>query len=133
MPSKVVRVSAGGFHTILQTEDGDLWVAGKNDVGSLGLGELKGSPIITKFTKLNWFKDNNIEIDQFQSGYFHNIAYSSATNTLYGWGSNAYGQLGQGDTNNRFEPTEITFFRDKKILSFGVGVDHTLVVTDYQL
>jgi len=39
----------------------------------------------------------------------------TADGKLYGWGYNAYGQLGLGDTNNRKRPAEITYFADNGI------------------
>jgi alpha-tubulin suppressor-like RCC1 family protein len=46
--------------------------------------------------------------------------------TLWVWGKNNCGQLGLGDTNNRFNPTMIGIDTDWSIISSGV--DHTLAL-----
>ncbi len=60
-------------------------------------------------------------------GEYHVIAVTSK-NELYGWGMNAYGNLGLGDTYYRQLPTKIIIPSKSNILSICCGLDHTMVL-----
>ncbi len=46
---------------------------------------------------------------------------------LFCWGSNGYGQLGQGDTEDRSEPTRVDL---PEVVEVDVGFQHTVAITD---
>jgi alpha-tubulin suppressor-like RCC1 family protein len=96
------QVSVGGEHTAAIKTDGTLWAWGSNFFGQLGDGASgtafsKSSPIqIGALT--NW--------KQVSASNFHNIAIK-ADGTLWAWGHNSYGQLGDGTTTSQSSPVQI--------------------------
>jgi len=54
---KIQSISAGGYHSIVQTAKGDLYACGLNKDGQLGLGHTKSK---TSFTHLSCFGGINI-------------------------------------------------------------------------
>eukprot|EP01083_Nonionella_stella_P227941 808259_1 len=76
---------------------------GRNNYGQLGYGDTNSTG-----NEANQMGDTLFEIDlgtnfipmQMVAGYRHTCALSTA-NKVKCWGSNVYGQLGYGDTNNR--------------------------------
>jgi len=95
-----VSVSAGERHTVAIREDGTLWAWGNNQFGRTGLGTTSGnttSPVQIG-TATNWIHAS--------AGEEHNVAIRS-DGSLWAWGRNIYGQLGDGTTTNRATPVQI--------------------------
>ncbi|MGB8169262.1 MAG: choice-of-anchor tandem repeat GloVer-containing protein [Chthoniobacteraceae bacterium] len=88
-----VMVAAGYFHTIALKADGTLWAWGYNSDGQLGNGVADGTtphPIPTQVgTATNW--------THVVSHGYHIIAARS-DGSVWGWGYNFYGQVGNGTT-----------------------------------
>ena len=104
-------VSAGGWHTVAIKEDGTLWSWGRNDEGQLGDGSTdnRNTPVqeITKSTY--WLLVS--------TGYGYTVAIKK-DGTLWSWGNNDYGQLGDGTTTDRNTPVqEITKSTDWSYVS----------------
>ena len=83
--------------------DGTLWVWGDNRYGQLGIYNTayRSSPVqvgvdigITSWSQV-FVTPNNI------------FAIRAVDNTLWGWGDNSYGQLGQNDTVSQSSPVQI--------------------------
>ena len=90
----VVFVSAGGSHTMAITSDGVLWGWGENLFGQLGDGTRYGSDgtIFTNQTIPVPILEN---VTYVSAGARHTMAITD-DGILWGWGHNAYGQLGIG-------------------------------------
>ena len=97
--------------------DGTLWVGGGDgsaNVGQLGLGPTVGqADFPTQVGSAAWLKivGNNGSTVGIQ-----------ADGTLWGWGTNTNGELGLGDTNPRYVPTQIGVASTWKDVS--LGLDH---------
>ena len=111
------QVSGGYFHTVAIKKDGTLWSWGYNYSGQLGLGYYaalnKGnsSPIQISGGGTNW--------KQVSGGVYHTAAIKT-DGTLWTWGHNTWGQLGQGTTANTNVPAEtISGGSDWNIISCG--------------
>ena len=99
------------------TTDGKLWSWGKNDVGQLGTndGVYRSSPtqVGTLTTWLNVFSSQ------------YNTSFAIRTDgTLWAWGKNNYGQLGQNDQSDRISPNQVG--TGTTWLSVSGGYYHTL-------
>ena len=111
------KVSAGTDHTIAIKTNGTLWAWGKNDVGQLGTGSM-ASPIIYPVqigAETTW--------SIVESGNYHNLAIKT-NGTLWAWGNNFRGQLGNGNTSLSAAPIQVgTLVNWSKISS---GYEHSL-------
>ena len=96
-------VSAGIWHTLAIKADGTLWAWGNNDFGQLGDG-----------TTINRDTPTQIEFGTtwtsvFASFISHTVAIKT-DGTLWAWGNNGNGQLGDGtdgNKNHRYIPVQI--------------------------
>jgi alpha-tubulin suppressor-like RCC1 family protein len=97
---KQVYSAAGGDHMAAIKTDGTLWTWGNNGSGRLGDGTTtnKSSPVTTVGGGTNW--------KQVSAGDTH-IAAIKTDGTLWTWGGNTYGQLGNGTTTSISSPSQV--------------------------
>lgn len=116
----ICRLACGNNHSIVLTTTGEVYSWGCNQYGQLGLGD-----------KLNYYNHTpqlitlllNKQIISIKCGSDFNVVKSS-DNTIYIWGRNNCGQLGLGDTLNRYEPMKLIIpekFNNSSIYSFSCG------------
>ena len=93
------QVSGGGFHTAAIKTDGTLWLWGANGAGQLGDGTTspKSSPVQTISGGTNW--------SQVATGNRHTAAIKT-DGTLWLWGSNCTGQLGDNTGSSKCSPVQ---------------------------
>lgn len=93
-------VDCGYAHTAAIKNDGSLWVWGGNFSGQLGTDDSNwiSSPAQTVCAGSNWMKVN--------CGGAHTIAVKS-DNTLWAWGNNYSGQVGDDSTYDKSSPVQI--------------------------
>jgi alpha-tubulin suppressor-like RCC1 family protein len=91
------QVSTGGIHTAAVKTDGTLWTWGYNVCGRLGDGTVttRCSPGNVCGAGTTWC--------QTSTGCFHTTAVKT-NGTLWTWGSNGLGRLGDNTTTNRSSP-----------------------------
>jgi alpha-tubulin suppressor-like RCC1 family protein len=91
------QVASGGLHTTAIKTDGTLWTWGYNLNGELGAGTTtsRSSPGTTAGGGTNW--------KQVASGYSHTAAMKT-DGTLWTWGYNLNGELGDGTATNKSSP-----------------------------
>ncbi|WP_223654297.1 RCC1-like domain-containing protein [Hymenobacter psoromatis] len=113
-------VVAGNSHNAALRQDGTLWVWGANEKGQLGLGlgvdqqSLTPQPVGTA----RW---RSVAV-----GVFHTLAVR-ADSTLWAWGDNTYGQLGDGTAGGqRATPVQVGQRHDW--VSVGAGGRHSLAI-----
>ncbi|MFY8187853.1 MAG: T9SS type A sorting domain-containing protein [Flavobacterium sp.] len=115
------KISMGYYHSIAIKTNGTLWAWGWNDFGQIGDGTFspegfKTSPIQIG-TDQTWF--------MVKGGNAHTIALKN-DGTLWGWGWNAFGQLGDSTTIDRLLPVQIG--NSTNWTSISVGLGHTLAL-----
>jgi alpha-tubulin suppressor-like RCC1 family protein len=96
----VVAVEAGNSHSLALKSDGSLWAWGENSRGQLGVGTGTGSsntPVQVS---------NLTGVVAVASGFAHGMALKS-DGTLWLWGDNTVGQLGDGTTTGRTTPWQL--------------------------
>jgi len=75
------------------------------------------------------------ELEKVITGGDHSFGITS-TKRVFSWGYNAYGQLGDGLTTNRYIPIEITsrfgLLIGETIMDISVGDVHTFAITSYR-
>jgi alpha-tubulin suppressor-like RCC1 family protein len=92
-------VAGGGYHTAAIKTDGTLWTWGGNSYGALGDNStnFRSSPVQTVSAGTNW--------KQVACGFFHTAAIKT-DGTLWLWGDNRNGQLGDNTTAHRSSPVQ---------------------------
>jgi alpha-tubulin suppressor-like RCC1 family protein len=153
----VVKISAGGDHTLALRNDGSIWAWGSNDAGKLGDGTTtnRHTPVrvqeLTEITAVSgggfhtvalrndgnvwewglmgqrssvgmsldgtmsvWRSDGHtpVQVQELtgvatvSGGMFHTVALRR-DGTVWAWGNNDKGQLGDGTTINRYTPIQV--------------------------
>ena len=92
--------SAANGHTVALKTDHTLWIWGANNYGQLG----DGSGILSKSNPEQLF--SVIPSQEISAGAYQTLAIKS-DGTLWAWGRNNYGQLGDGTLINKSVPTQI--------------------------
>lgn len=110
-------------------------VVGASDITTAGDYELKiditdGISTVSHETTIHIVPGTSHQ--RMVSGYYHVIVLDN-TGTVYGWGDNAGGQLGKGDTIDRSSPTEIPNSSfgggGEEIVELGWGSQNSFFIT----
>ena len=98
-------VEAGGGYTIALKYDGTVWAWGYNANCELGQGNTTSvySPVQVKSSDGSSYLTDIIEI---AAGAYHNLALAK-DGTVWTWGYNYHGQLGNGTTANSSLPVKV--------------------------
>ena len=122
IPGKVKLIKCAGENLTesacyVITEDGALYVWGKNSYGQLGVGDEvnKNTPI--KVTAINGKVMELIISNSFS------VYAILEDGSLYSWGNNYYGELGVGDEVNKNTPTKVNLpSKIKELITTGSSV-----------
>ncbi|MDR2183492.1 MAG: hypothetical protein LBE55_04900 [Clostridiales bacterium] len=99
----VIQISAGGGHTMAIREGGSLWGWGLNSIGQVVDGTaVEDREDYSRPTPRKILND----VVAVSAGFFHNLAITS-DGSLWSWGWNEHGQLGDGTTQARNRPVRI--------------------------
>jgi len=114
------QVFAGVNNTVAIKTDGTLWTWGYNITGQLGDNTTtdRSTPVTTFAGGTNW--------KQVSAGNLHTLAIKT-DGTLWTWGSNAYGQLGDNTSTNRSIPVT-TFAGGTNWKQVACGQIHTAAI-----
>ena len=87
--NNIIAISAGETHAMALKSDGTVWVWGSNAFGQVGNGMFGGNQLVP-------VQNNALSgVAQISAGSVHNVAFKT-DGTFWTWGSNAYGQAGNG-------------------------------------
>ncbi|XP_055315048.1 probable E3 ubiquitin-protein ligase HERC4 isoform X2 [Sitodiplosis mosellana] len=120
----IVQIACGDHHNLALTNEGELWSWGLNNYGQLGIGNaMKKVTNPMKITSLD-----GIPIAFIACGGYHSFAISKS-GAVFGWGKNTFGQLGIGDENPRFYPTQLKTLRSIGVRKVSAGEDFSVFLT----
>jgi alpha-tubulin suppressor-like RCC1 family protein len=107
------RIDGDMLHTVAIKEDGSLWAWGLNRVGEIGRKDLSKyySAPVRIGTDSNW--------DKISVGFGRHALALKNDGSLWAWGMNQSGQLGDGSTNNTAIPIMIGRERDWRQITAG--------------
>ncbi len=107
--SNIVDVAAGGFHSLALKRDGTVVAWGQNDSGQLGDGTTMNrlTPVQVSFALTQTCISPSPLTPHLAAGDLHSLLITS-DGTVWAWGQNAFGQLGDGTTTNRLSPVVVT-------------------------
>ncbi|XP_072471277.1 X-linked retinitis pigmentosa GTPase regulator isoform X4 [Notamacropus eugenii] len=121
-PEKVKFAACGRNHTLVYTEEGNVYAAGGNSEGQLGLGDTEER---TTFHLVSFFT-SQYKIKQLSAGSNTSAALTE-DGDLFMWGDNSEGQIGLADESNVCVPSQVIV--GKPISWISCGYYHSAFVT----
>ena len=119
-------VSAGSGFTAAIREDGSLWAWGSNDRGQLGDGEIEGERVHYRLVPAPI--GEGTDWVYVSAGSSHAMAIRG-DGTLWAWGSNSTGQLGDGQRGwNSYRDAPVRIGEDYDWAFVSAGVSHTVAI-----
>ncbi|MFY1832185.1 RCC1 domain-containing protein [Myxococcus fulvus] len=112
-------VLAGRNHSLALRTDGTVWAWGDNTHGQLGHGEFRNQVTPTRVSGMRLTTD-------FAAGFTHSLAVTPPNGTVWAWGDNSAGQLGNGTTDAQPAPVLVPGLQDVKAVAAGVGASYAL-------
>ena len=97
----VKQAAAGYLHSLAVKEDGTLWAWGSNVDGELGNGTT--TPRDTANPNPIYIMDDVIQV---AAGFYHSLALKK-DGSVWSWGNNSEGQLGDGTLENKSRPVKV--------------------------
>ena len=116
-----LTISAGGAHVLAIRSNGALYAWGANDMGQLGIA----STVNTSYPALVPSPNSAVDWALASAGGAHSIAVM-ADGTLWAWGSNSDGQLGEGSMSDSAVPIQIG--NSKEWIYVSAGKYHTFAI-----
>ncbi len=101
----IVQASAGYGHSLVLTSDGSVYAWGTNGFGGLGNGTAVDSLIPVAVDTTGTLAGKTVT--QVAAGFYHSLALTS-DGSLYAWGPNWFGQLGDGTTDGSLVPVAVS-------------------------
>lgn len=115
--SNVIAIAAGGGHNLALKSDGTVWAWGSNSAGQLGDGTTTNQPTTpVQVSSLTG-------ITGIAAGEAHSLAIKS-DGTVWAWGRNNFGQLGDGSNTNSSTAIQISSFSG--VTAIAAGDNHSL-------
>jgi alpha-tubulin suppressor-like RCC1 family protein len=117
--TSVAAVAAGGLHSLARLTDGSSHAWGENDDGQLGDGTTTDW---TTPVPVGGALPIALALD---AGEAHSLAIA-ADESVRGWGSNSYGQVGDGTTGSRSSPMVVS--GPSGVIAVAAGHHHSLAM-----
>eukprot|EP00164_Ancoracysta_twista_P000518 GFYU01000692.1.p1 GENE.GFYU01000692.1~~GFYU01000692.1.p1 ORF type:complete len:825 (+),score=233.28 GFYU01000692.1:164-2638(+) len=117
-------VVCGGVHSAALTEDGVVYVWGRNGFGQLGIGSREHQ---TEPRELEYFLSKHIV--QIALGDEHSAAVSE-DGQLFTWGRGMNHRLGHGKENDELAPRMVEALKPYFIIQVACGEEHTICLSE---
>jgi alpha-tubulin suppressor-like RCC1 family protein len=127
--SAIRSVASGAFHTLALKADGTVWAWGDDGFGQLGDGSSVTAPNLPPLPEIETpFPVQALGLKAVVSiaaGNWHSLAVQ-ADGTVFGWGANWAGQLGDGTLAGRSTPGPVRPLAD--VVQVAGGLAHSLAL-----
>ena len=121
-------IAAGAYHALALGDDGTVWTWGANFSGKLGIG-LDQTSLTNIHVPVEVHGPANASylhpMKAALAGEVHNLAVSS-DGTVWAWGNNMFGQLGNGTTNASSAPVQVSLLNS--VTALGGRGYHSLAI-----
>ncbi len=120
--SMVTNLGGGMYYSAVLRSDGTVWAWGVGEYGQLGNGTMEDSlvPVQVQFPEA-------VTITEISVGRWH-VAAIDSTGRLWSWGTNTYGQLADGTTEDKSTPVLSSAFNGKTIVAVSAGYYHNFAL-----
>jgi alpha-tubulin suppressor-like RCC1 family protein len=108
----VTAIASGSLHGLALKSDGTVWTWGNNGSGQLGIGTT-GNSIGTPVQVIGL-----ANVVAIAGGASHSLAMKS-DGTIWAWGDNSAGELGNGNTTNSSTPVQVAGFSGAVAIAAG--------------
>ncbi|MBZ5734913.1 hypothetical protein K8Z61_10435 [Nocardioides sp. TRM66260-LWL] len=123
----ITAIAAGNRHSLALASDGTVYAWGNNASGQLGDGTTNSPVTAAAAVKTINTSLAGKTITAIAAGGTHSLALAS-DGTLYAWGSNSSGQLGDGTNVSHSTAGAVTSLAGKTITAIAAGSDHNLAL-----
>ena len=117
----VTAIAAGGYHSLALTSNGTIYAWGYNNTGQIGNGTL--APAVTSPVKVSF--PGGVTVTAIAAGDYYSMALTS-DGTIYAWGDNSNGQLGNGTTVDKTSPVKVSSLSG--VTTIAAGTNHSLAL-----
>lgn len=121
---RIKSVAAGWDDAFALTTTGAVYSWGWNIYGQLGVGTTGNQSAVPLLVHM----PAGVKIKAIAAGKYHVLALTS-TGSIYAWGSNAFGQLGDSNTADSNLPVQVELPSGITATAIGAGDGHSLAVT----
>lgn len=118
----IVAICGGDNYTVALKNDSTLWAMGINDKGQLGIGSTSAN--ITTPSQITGIS----KIIAISTGRNYSLAIQKDS-TVWGWGNNSSGNIGDGTTIQRNVPVMVQHIKNIKSISSSWG-GHSAAIED---
>jgi len=122
--SGVTNIAGGRNHTVALLSDGTVWAWGDNAYGQLGNGTNTDSSVPVQVSDLSGLTGVVVAV---AAGADHTVALQ-ADSSVWAWGNNGSGQLGNGTNINSFVPVQVPGLTG--VVAVAAGAVHTVALKD---
>ena len=123
--SAVTQVAAGGLHSLALRSDGTVRAWGRNQYGQLGDGTTADSETPVQVSGLS-------QVTSISAGFDASLVTRTrgitAIPSVWAWGNNASGQLGDGTLAGHLTPEQVTGITTSFIAGISAGYQFALVL-----
>ncbi|KAI3438258.1 hypothetical protein D9Q98_000694 [Chlorella vulgaris] len=119
---QVASVACGDTHTLVATAAGELFAFGRNQNGQCGLGSIQDCVVPQLVTALQ-----GKHVTRVACGAEHSMC-ATAEGEVYCWGWGRYGNIGDGESQDRHLPTKAKGLSGIKVAQVACGWRHSIAV-----
>ena len=121
--TSITAIAAGAGHNVALKNDGTIWAWGNNSNGQLGDGSATSSNIPVQVRGLSGMSIGTVTA--IAAGYDHTVVLKN-DGTVWAWGNNATGQLGNGNIQPSSTPVQVNGLSGVTAVAAGFG--HTMAL-----
>ena len=124
----IVDIEAGNSTSLALCSDGSLFAWGANNLGQLGNGTTTNSSVPKEVDRTGALAGK--QVIAISAGGSHQLVLTDG-GELFAWGSNAFGQLGNGNNTDSFVPVKVVsngILSGNFVVSISAGTSHSLAL-----